>query len=91
MTTQCNGAKLAFHRLDSREVVGWFDGGEITSDADGILFVLLGPSVDESAMQSPRCSTSGGVAPSGASIVSNHSSRSRRTSSSSSCPSCAAT
>ena len=31
MTTQCNAEKLAFHELDSREVVGRFDGGEITS------------------------------------------------------------
>ena len=37
MTTQCNAEKLAFHELDSREVVGRFDGGEITSDAGGIL------------------------------------------------------
>ena len=33
MTTQCNETKLIFHDLDSREVVGRFDGGEITSDA----------------------------------------------------------
>ena len=37
MTTQCNAPKLTFHELDSREVVGRFDGGEITSDAGGIL------------------------------------------------------
>ena len=37
MATQCNAEKLAFHELDSREVVGRFDGGEITSDAGGIL------------------------------------------------------
>ena len=37
MTTQCNETKLMFHDLDSREVVGRFDGGEITSDAGGIL------------------------------------------------------
>ena len=35
MATQCNAEKLAFHELDSREVVGRFDGGEITSDAAG--------------------------------------------------------
>ena len=37
MTTQCNATKLTFHELDSREVVGRFDGGEITSDAGGLL------------------------------------------------------
>ena len=37
MATQCNAEKLAFHGLDSREVVGRFDGGEITSDAGGVL------------------------------------------------------
>ena len=31
MTIQCNATKLTF------EVVGRFDGGEITSDADGVL------------------------------------------------------
>ena len=37
MNTQCNATKLTFHELDSREVVGRFDGGEITSDAGGVL------------------------------------------------------
>ena len=37
MTTQCNEAKLIFHDLDSCEVVGRFDGGEITSDAGAVL------------------------------------------------------
>ena len=37
MTTQCNESKLEFHELDSREVEARFDGGEITSDAGGIL------------------------------------------------------
>ena len=37
MTTQCNAGKLTLHDLDSREVVSRFDGGEITSDAGGIL------------------------------------------------------
>ena len=37
MTTQCNATKLTFHELDSREVMGRFDGGEITSDAGGLL------------------------------------------------------
>ena len=36
-TTQCNATTLMFHELDSREVVGQFDGGEITSDAGGVL------------------------------------------------------
>ena len=37
MTTHCNEAKLRFHDLDSREVAGRFDGGEITSDAGAVL------------------------------------------------------
>ena len=37
MTTQCSESKLVFHELDSREVEARFDGGEITSDAGGIL------------------------------------------------------
>ena len=37
MRTQCNATKLMFHKLDSREVVGRFDGGELTSDAGGVL------------------------------------------------------
>ena len=37
MTTQCSEGKLIFHELDSREVVGRFDGGEITSDAGAVL------------------------------------------------------
>ena len=37
MTTQCSESKLVFHELDSRQVEARFDGGEITSDAGGIL------------------------------------------------------
>lgn len=37
MTSQCNAAHWVFHPLDSRAVVGRFDGGEITSDAGGVL------------------------------------------------------
>ena len=37
MTTQCSESKLVFLELDSREVEARFDGGEITSDAGGIL------------------------------------------------------
>ena len=37
MTTQCSESKLVFHELDSRGVEARFDGGEITSDAGGIL------------------------------------------------------
>ena len=44
MTTQCNAAKLMFHELDTREGVGRFDGGEIASDAGGLL--LRGQSDD---------------------------------------------
>ena len=37
MNTQCSERKLMLHAVDSREVVGRFDGGEITSDAGGVL------------------------------------------------------
>lgn len=35
--TQCNSSPLTFHPLGSREVVGAFDGGKVTSDAGGLL------------------------------------------------------
>src|SRR5512137_2817732 len=37
MDTQCNPTQLEFHALGKREVVGKFDGGNITSDAGGLL------------------------------------------------------
>ena len=37
MTAECTRTKLRFQGLDGRDVVGRFDGGEITSDADGVL------------------------------------------------------
>lgn len=37
MDTQCIPTQLEFHALGSREVVGKFDGGNITSDAGGLL------------------------------------------------------
>jgi len=37
MKTQCNPSQLEFHALGRREVVGKFDGGNITSDAGGLL------------------------------------------------------
>jgi hypothetical protein len=37
MTTQCNPSQLEFHALGQRKVVGKFDGGNITSDAGGLL------------------------------------------------------
>ena len=37
MTTECTPAQLAFHTLGSRDVVGRFDGGRITSDGGGML------------------------------------------------------
>ena len=37
MTAECTRTKLMFQGLDGRDVVGRFDGGEITSDAGGIL------------------------------------------------------
>ncbi len=37
MRTQCNQESFGFHALGSREVVGRFDGGQITSDGGGLL------------------------------------------------------
>jgi hypothetical protein len=37
METQCTPTQLEFHALGQREVVGKFDGGNITSDAGGLL------------------------------------------------------
>ena len=37
MTAECTRPKLMFQGLDGRQVVGRFDGGEITSDAGGVL------------------------------------------------------
>ena len=35
--TQCKSKPIEFHALGSREVVGHFDGGDITSDAGGLI------------------------------------------------------
>src|SRR5881296_3065174 len=35
--TECKTERYEFHALGSREVVGHFDGGDITSDAGGLL------------------------------------------------------
>ena len=37
MNTECTRTKLMFHGLGGRQVVGRFDGGEITSDGGGVL------------------------------------------------------
>jgi hypothetical protein len=37
MRTECNTNPLEFHALGSRDVVGRFDGGRITSDGGGLL------------------------------------------------------
>ena len=37
METQCTPTQLEFHALGRRKVVGRFDGGNITSDAGGLL------------------------------------------------------
>ena len=37
MSTQCNPKRFQFQGLGGRTVVGGFDGGEITSDAGGLL------------------------------------------------------
>jgi hypothetical protein len=37
MKTECTPTQLEFHALGQREVVGKFDGGNITSDAGGLL------------------------------------------------------
>jgi hypothetical protein len=36
-TTECNQSEFTFHALFSREVIGRFDGGQITSDGGGLL------------------------------------------------------
>ena len=42
MTVECTRIKLRFQGLDGRDVVGRFDGGEITSDAGGVLLARSG-------------------------------------------------
>jgi len=37
MTTQCISPQLEFHTLNQREVIGRFDGGQISSDGGGLL------------------------------------------------------
>ncbi|XOV86796.1 MAG: IS1380 family transposase [Pseudomonadota bacterium] len=37
MTTECNPTQLEFHAFGSRDVIGRFDGGCITSDGGGLL------------------------------------------------------
>jgi hypothetical protein len=37
LMTECNSKPVEFHALGSREVVGQFDGGNITSDAGGLI------------------------------------------------------
>ena len=37
METQCTPSQLEFHAIGQREIVGKFDGGNITSDAGGLL------------------------------------------------------
>jgi len=37
LPTQCNRDVLEFHSLEKLEVLGGFEGGAITSDADGLL------------------------------------------------------
>ena len=37
MTTECTQSSFGFHPLHGRDVVAHFDGGDITSDAGGLL------------------------------------------------------
>ncbi len=37
MSTECSSSQLEFHAFGSREVIGRFDGGRITSDGGGLL------------------------------------------------------
>jgi hypothetical protein len=37
METQCTPSQLEFHAIGNREIIGKFDGGNITSDAGGLL------------------------------------------------------
>ena len=40
--TQCNSSDLLFQDLGPREVVARFDGGQVTSDAGGLLLDQVG-------------------------------------------------
>jgi len=40
MQTECNAEAFDFGRVERREVVGWFDGGSMTSDAGAVLLGL---------------------------------------------------
>jgi hypothetical protein len=35
--TECKSKRLEFHALDNREIAAHFDGGDISSDAGGLL------------------------------------------------------
>ena len=35
--TECKGKRFEFHALSNREVIAHFDGGDISSDAGGLL------------------------------------------------------
>lgn len=37
MNTECTPTQLEFHPFGSRQVIGRFDGGRITSDGGGVL------------------------------------------------------
>ena len=37
ISQECTRTKLMFHGLDGRQVMGRFDDGEITSDANSVL------------------------------------------------------
>ena len=37
MTTECKRKRLEFHALDNREIAAHCDGGDISSDAGGLL------------------------------------------------------
>ena len=37
MTTECKTKRFEFHALSNREVIAHFDGGDISSDAGGLL------------------------------------------------------
>ena len=51
MNADCTRTKLLFQGLDGRDVVGRFDGGEITSDAGGVLLREVEQHPDSGSVQ----------------------------------------
>ena len=48
MPTECSATRMGFARVDGRAVVADFDGGAITSNADGLLLGNYPPRLSSS-------------------------------------------